>query len=1389
MPRRRFNWKLALVLLIGLVVLGTSGYVLRRWHRSRRAEQGLILGNKAYQEQRWEEAASRLGRYISMVQDNVPALLKYAEAQLKIRPLKSGNLAQAVSAYRIALRVEPDNSEAAARLTEIYLQMGTPSEAELIARRSLSSNESVDIRRLLAISLIGQRKTREAEQELTDIINKHPEQVIAYEILGQLTEQRPDDLSKPAEYWFEQAVENNPSSALAYIVRGSFNFRRTNRTEAKADFTQAERLDLSEPQVRLRLAGEFVKMNEFEKAEQHLIAVQESEPANQSLWQIWAELAMKSGSEQQMLQVAQNGLEALASQPWDFMPVAAELFIRTNKLDLAAECIGKLRQKDIAPPSTTFLEGLLADKEGRTFEAVRLWQQAMQLGNKSPGLRSKLASALWQLGDHQSAILELHTLVSQSPDFLEGRLNLAQVLAQIGNWQESAEQARLAMRLAPGSVDAALLFARAQIYRLAESQIEKDSPLWVGLQDQLTALEEATGKSAEVKFLQFNLAMKRGDLAEAETILATIKQDYPTNVQVFLAEAELLALQGKEGEAVSILVEATSKFTDEIAPVRHLAVLLSQSGQMRESEKVVKDALVRNDDPLAQRTLCLFLAELYNQWGQQEKVYQLLSSKAERYANDIPIKRRLLGCQQLVNEPEKAQQIVYDIKSREGENGWQWRYEQAKLCFSGNDFERRYPEVVSLLKENLLANPDDQSSRVLLAAAYEKAGQLPLAISVYQEALNRSPRDLRIIIPAIAALYKANEYDRADEILRQAADQKLFHPELRKFELRSYLRRGELASAGNVLEDMLIQDPNSRSVCLSLALLKIQQNSFAEAEELLDRLKGQEPDYLPVIAAQIELNLRQDKAAEALQLCDEAVNVHNNASAYLLRGRVYAGLGQIEQAQRDFDYACSLEPNNVGVWVSKSDFHRTAGSYAEAVSCIRKAISVQPDNPEVCKRAISLLSASDRPEMISEGKDLLERALTSHPEDVGLRIYKARYLLSEGTAPSVRQASDILQEITQEQPKLSESWLLLGAIALNQGQPAKAIDISLQGLVHKPDDKSLLTLKARAEAMRSPALAIPTLRAMLEMEPGDTDTVVLLSETYVKAGQAAKAVSLLKNHLAGCDNDSDRRRVNIALAVALYKDGNHADAQSRFDSLYQSDPADHTVLLTQVRLLREDQLWDQLEQKVTQWSDSHQDNSMPLLIANDLAGDHNDKAKEIAEKLLRSYLDNNPQDLSAMSKLAMLLQTTGRNSESAKLYQQILTLHPDNKIAINNLAWILCEQEGKYEQALELAQRGLEIDSSYVDLIDTRGAIYYKLAQYDNAVRDFRRSLELYPDTSPAKATTCLHLAKTLIRLGQKGDAEANLERALELHGQSGGLSASEYAEVKNLLETISGRA
>jgi tetratricopeptide (TPR) repeat protein len=979
-------------------------------------------------------------------------------------------------------------------------------------------------------------------------------------------------------------------------------------------------------------------------------------------------------------------------------------------------------------------------------------------------------------------------LISESPGSFEGYLALAKLLAQTGNWAEAADHAARAITLSPQNQEPVLMYLQARMRMLFTRRGDQgavNTEVLNDLQQQLSDLEKNTEVVGEVKLLQFQLALQQGKLTEAAALIAQIKDTRLPKERIATAEAELLTAQEKIDEAILRLNEAVEESPESVNLVRYLAILLDRKGNRKECELRIKEAIERIEAPMAQRELSLFLAQFYTRWEQKDSVYTLLNTLARKLPNDIPIKRRLLLCEKVIADSEQAQQIVNDIKSIEGQDGWQWRYEQAKVWFATDDFKNRYPQIISLLQENMQINPNDQISHVLLARCYERSGEMQLAISTYREILSRSPDDLRVIIPALTALYNTRQYDEAEQVLNRVSRRMLYHPELRRLQLQSYLRRGQLDSASGILQDLVNNDPNNQTTCLSLALLKIQQGEYDQASELLDKLKILNPNSLPVTGAQVQLNIRQDKKVEALRISDEIVKSLNNAAAYILRARTYATLGRTGEAVKDLDHAVSIEPDNIEVWIARSDFYRSIGQLKNASADIKQALSLDSDNVQLQKRAIPLFLASGGRDMVQEGKALLEKALKTNAEDVQFRLLKARSTLAEGTAPSIESARQMLQKITEQQPQISEAWALLGDIAIKQGQPGKAMEAALGGLANGPNDKNLLLLKARAEAARSPVLAIPTLRLLHELDPSDLDVAVLMANTYIKIEEPDKAVNLLREQLSVCDV-SDRGKCKTALAVALYKSGNEAEAQKEFDSLLESEPDNPAPLLAQVQLLKDKKDWSKLNEKVFNWYEKHPvDSRTPIGIARDLMLYGESQAGKTAENILRMILKNDSDCAEAMRVLAILLQICGRDEESATLYQRLLELEPDNIIAINNLAWIVCEVQGKHQQALELAQRGLKIAPNYCDLIDTRGVIYYRLGEFDKAIRDFNECIKLYPGITPSSICTRFYLARALAEIGQKDKAIQYLKEALELESPTGGLSTADLTEAQRLLNQL----
>ncbi|HEC03262.1 MAG TPA: tetratricopeptide repeat protein, partial [Phycisphaerales bacterium] len=146
----------------------------------------------------------------------------------------------------------------------------------------------------------------------------------------------------------------------------------------------------------------------------------------------------------------------------------------------------------------------------------------------------------------------------------------------------------------------------------------------------------------------------------------------------------------------------------------------------------------------------------------------------------------------------------------------------------------------------------------------------------------------------------------------------------------------------------------------------------------------------------------------------------------------------------------------------------------------------------------------------------------------------------------------------------------------------------------------------------------------------------------------------------------------------------------------------------------------------------------------------------------------------------------------AVLNRQILELDPNNIVALNNLAWILCEEKGQYQEALQLANRGLRIRKEYTDLLDTRGVIYYRLgaadpAYYEKAEADFVQCLEWYPVKARAGVATRFHLARVYAKTGRETEALRELRKTLSSNRAIGGLSPEDEADAQDLLTRLQG--
>lgn len=83
--------------------------------------------------------------------------------------------------------------------------------------------------------------------------------------------------------------------------------------------------------------------------------------------------------------------------------------------------------------------------------------------------------------------------------------------------------------------------------------------------------------------------------------------------------------------------------------------------------------------------------------------------------------------------------------------------------------------------------------------------------------------------------------------------------------------------------------------------------------------------------------------------------------------------------------------------------------------------------------------------------------------------------------------------------------------------------------------------------------------------------------------------------------------------------------------------------------------------------------------------------------------------------------------DSADLYRQQIKSNGDDDTPYNQLAWLIANTEGDFQEALRASQRSLELKPDSAGHMDTLARCYYALGDFENAVKQQQQAIELDP--------------------------------------------------------------
>jgi predicted TPR repeat methyltransferase len=290
---------------------------------------------------------------------------------------------------------------------------------------------------------------------------------------------------------------------------------------------------------------------------------------------------------------------------------AAIVHHRAGRLDEAAAAYEEILRRDPRFAPAWSMKGVLALQQGRSSEAIPLFERAIELDGKPPGFHLNLGNALRGAGRLDEAITAYRRALELDAGMTLAHNNLGNALRDRGALSEAATAYRRALELDPSFFAAA-----ANLAHVLAKQLELPRADVLTAHDRALALADASGlHTPDVA----NLHNARGNLVQAEGRMEDAIACYRRAV----------AVDPKFGEAHLNLGRTLARnlqIEDAIEPLRRALELRPTDLSIYKQLALALRRLRRNDEATA----------VYEAWHAQDPADPIAAHMANVRGHDAP---------------------------------------------------------------------------------------------------------------------------------------------------------------------------------------------------------------------------------------------------------------------------------------------------------------------------------------------------------------------------------------------------------------------------------------------------------------------------------------------------------------------------------------------------------------------------------------------------------------------------------------------------------------------------------------------------------------------------------------------------------------------------------
>ena len=724
-----------------------------------------------------------------------------------------------------------------------------------------------------------------------------------------------------------------------------------------------------------------------------------------------------------------------------------------------------------------------------------------------------------------------------------------------------------------------------------------------------------------------------------------------------------------------------------------------------------------------------------------------------------------------------------------------------KYFASGEKYfaEAKYREAAIQYANAVQIDPRFAQAHSQLAQTYLKLGDSSRAFQELNRAVELAPDNYRAHTDLANLLVSVRNPDGSpvSDTLKQAkghldllTQEQPNNPETHEAWANYYSTQNDIAAAIREAQQAVHLDPSRSESYVMLALLQLRSDLNDDAEKNFKKATEVDPKNLNAQLALGAFYQSHNRWSEAEQQFKQAIVVDPKSPdprAALVRlllqeNKRADAEAFLKQSQND------IRDNPVG-YRMLGDFYFATGDLDKAVAEYTTVYRDHPRDSQAKKNFIQLLILKNR---LDEASKLNDEILKSSAHDADALVYKGQIQLRQNDAAG---AVDTLQAALRNDSDNAVAHYQLGLAYEQKHDPSRAESEWREAVRLRPD----LTDAQRA-------------LASIEIRRGETDAVletaqqIIDAQPYSADGFLLKAIAeVARQKYADAEQDANEAMKRapqspapfVQLGTIQLAQKHFPDAEKFYQQALDRDPSSIEGLSGLMNTFVAQKQYDQaIAAAKAQISKSPNSSNFYDLLGTALFDGKKDYSG--AEAALRKAIELDKSNTDALEKLgkvkvqqgstdqalALYLQSikdnpgevdfyilagelyeAKQNWDQAKdMYQQALKVSPDHPLASNNLAYVILEQRGNVDIAMNMAQTARRGMPDSANAADTLGWAYYKKGIYQSAISQFQEALRLNEKTgAPDDAVFHYHLGLAYQKANQTALARQQLEKAVKL--------------------------